>query len=126
MELYFESNGGIMNKSLITLLFLCAVGSLSADLKQDLKTARYYSIPATGDINQSEYHQLVWVCKDILNKYAQQHAQLLAQYPGASRSGAYDPENWAGKNAVTQHLQRIATSTSMRLLSDLEKINFCI
>jgi len=126
MELYFESNGGIMNKSLITLLFLCAVGSLSADLKQDPKTARYYSIPATGDINQSEYHQLVWVCKDILNKYAQQHAQLLVQYPGACRSSSYDPENWAGKNAVTQYLQRIATSTSMRLLSDLVKINFCI
>jgi hypothetical protein len=115
-----------MNKYILTLILLCITGDFYAQLKQDPKTARYFSAPATQDINQNEYHQLVWACKDILNSYAQQHAALLAQYPGATRSSAYDPNNQQGKGAVVQYLQRMATPTSMRLLADLQAINFNI
>lgn len=32
---------------------------------QDAKTFRYYSVPASAEINQDEYHFLVWDCKDL-------------------------------------------------------------
>lgn len=97
-----------------------------AGLQLNPTTYRYYSVPANPNINQNEYHILVWQCKDILMNHAQSHAALLAQYPGAVRSSAYDPNNIAGKNAVEQYLQRIATPTSVRLLEDLKKKNFVI
>jgi hypothetical protein len=116
-----------MKKLVIMMLTVSgSVFSLNAELKRDETTCRYSSIPATSGINQNEYHQLVWSCKDILSNYAQQQRSLLARYPGAYRSSSYDPENKAGQAAVSQYLQRIATITSLRLLSDLKNINFAI
>lgn len=109
----------------INLIFTVGfTGSLLAELKYNPATCRYYSDPATPNINQNEYHQFVWACKDILRRYAQEHAALLARYPGVMGSSAYDPQNKAGKVAVVEYLQRLATPISIRLLNDLQQINF--
>lgn len=115
-----------MKKLIIMTLMIVSISPLIAELKRNPTTCRYSSIPATREINQDEYHQLVWACKDILSNYAQQHEALLAQYPDLCRSSSYDPDNNAGKAAVLQYLQRMATPTSLRLLSDLQSINFAI
>jgi hypothetical protein len=115
-----------MKKLSISISILTFVLPLYAELKRDPATYRYCSIPSSQEINQNEYHQLVWTCKDILEHYAQEHAALLAQYPGVYRSGSYDPNNKAGKVTVLQYLERIANPTSMRLLADLKNINFAI
>ncbi len=113
-----------MNKCISILIFLCLTitANLSAQLKQDPKTFRYYSIPATREINKNEYHQLAWTCKDILKNYIQQKEALFAQYGSGTRLG----DNHEGKAAVTQYLQRIATKTSIRLLEDLQAEDFNI
>ena len=118
--------GIFMKKLLISISILMLTLPLCAELKQDPTTCRYYSHPSNQEINQNEYHQLVWACKDILKYHAQEHAALLAQYPDMYRSGSYDPENKAGKAAVLEYLQRVASLTSMSLLADLKNINFAI
>jgi hypothetical protein len=116
-----------MKRLFIAILILhSSTAFLNAKLEHNSATGRFYFSPATPEVDQNEYHTLVWACKDILNRYAQQHQAFLAQYPGAMQSSAYDPNNQAGKNAAKEHLQRIATPTSMRLLADLSSINFNI
>ncbi len=115
-----------MKKSILTTIFLCAASGLSAQLKQDPKTSRYYSIPNAREINQNDYHQLVWACKDILRNHERQHSAFFAKYPDLRRSSGYNLSLKAGNEAVMQYLQRIATPTSMRLLADLQERNFGI
>lgn len=116
-----------MEKILFFVAFLSLSNIILAKLQKDPVTGRFYSLSSmTEVINQSEYHQLVWTCRDILRSYAREHAALLAAFPGAIRSSNYDPHNIAGKNAVLEYLQRIATPTSLKLLADLKEIDFNI
>ena len=114
-----------MNKYMLTLLFLGLIGNVSAKLEFDSNTGRYYSTPVTKEINQNEYHKLVWACKDIQKNCYNQQAALNAKYAGCgngSHNNAYGPEYV--KNMIIDYLNRIATPTSMRLLKDLHEINF--
>jgi len=99
---------------------------MHAELMQDAKTFRYYSIPATSDINQLLYHALVWDCKDIQKFWAGQQAALKAQFAGNNRGGSY--QQIYGplyvRSQITEYLQRVATPTAIRLLEDLKKNNF--
>lgn len=99
-------------------ILLCLLGltfpfPLASDLKYDLVTCRYSSVPATPDIDQNQYHQLVWQCKDIKNYYDNMSVGGIPVVPASHR-------------AIYQYLQRIATPTAIRLLQDLQKNNFAI
>ncbi len=100
--------------------------ALFAELMQDAKTFRYYSIPASPEINQLLYHAIVWDCKDIQKFWAEQQAALNTQFAGNNRGGSY--QQIYGplyvKTQITEYLQRIATPTAIRLLEDLKKNNF--
>jgi hypothetical protein len=97
-----------MKKILMAFLMMGLMSAvLFAELMQDAKTFRYYSIPASSEINQAEYHYLVWDCKDL-------------QKTGASYRVPVQIQN----KIITEYLQRIATATSIRLLADLQKKNF--
>ena len=107
-----------MKKIFIILLSFLSLACL-AELKQDSTTFRYYSAPQSQGINQDEYHKLVWTCKDIIR----QHSAYMAQFAGGGRSsyGVY-----GAQQKITEYLQRIATPTAVRLLSDLKQKNFNI
>lgn len=96
---------------------------LSAELVREPKTCRYYSIPASPEINQNEYHALVWHCKDIMQRCAVLHMNILEQM-GCHGSHAKMYDQAHARNLVIEYLQRMATPTSMRLLEDLNKNNF--
>ena len=82
----------------------------------DPVTHRYYTIPTSPEINQNEYHSLVWQCKDLKKQHSAMVAQYQAWNSSFGRSGA--------QAMITEHLQRIATPTSIRLLEDLKKKDF--
>ncbi|HZW60737.1 MAG TPA: hypothetical protein VFF04_00780 [Candidatus Babeliales bacterium] len=110
------------------LLFLMFPVYLISEMKQDPKTFRYYSWPMTREINQNEYHIMVWNCKDIISNAAALQASLNARMAGYARNGsylqAYGPLYI--KKKIEEYLQRIATPTSVRLLEDLRMQNFII
>ena len=105
---------------------------------------RYYSIPATAEINQNEYHELAWACKDIEKeciKYwrsiLQAKQDIAAKYAGGGYGSLHKEISNMQKNMsslvhnlkveqITLYLQRVATLTSMRLLSDLKELDFKI
>jgi hypothetical protein len=113
-----------MKKLLMITFVLMTPMYLSAELMKDSKTFRYYTSPATQGINQDEYHALVWQCKDIVKHCAAQQAALNAQFAGQRGSYQQTYGQLYVKNMITEHLQRLATPTSIRLLADLEKKNF--
>lgn len=124
-ENQMKSNKRTKN-TLLVLAVLFLSTNLFSKLKKDPNTFRYSSTPASNEINQNKYHELVWNCKDILKAYKDKHNRFLAQYPDAINSSAYDPDNLEGKNAVAEYLKRISTPTSIRLLKDLQEIKFNI
>jgi len=106
-----------MKKLLMAISMLSFALPLCGELKRDHATYRYYSLPAAPDINQDEYHILVWQCKDIITQHR------------AATAGSLGASSWklrGGGAMVSEYLQRIATPTSLRLLADLQKINFAI
>lgn len=113
-----------MNKVLFafTILLVRTFVQLSAEMKYNPSTYRYYSIPLKG-INQTEYHDLVWQCKDIMqqsdNEF-QAHCAIYAGYGYDSYMRNYD----GGKSKVDQFLQRLTTPTAVRLLNDLKELNY--
>jgi len=101
---------------LLTSLMILSFIPLFAELKRDPKTKRYYSLPLSG-INQTEYHLLVWKCKDVEDQFLNMRARLA----GGGRSSF----TVGGKEMmITEFLERIATPTSIRLLEDLKKLKF--
>lgn len=115
-----SSNGESMQlfHILFNLIFIVGfTGPLFAELKYNPTTYRYYSLPATPNINQDAYHNLVWQCKDL----KQQHQAMVASSGG---SGISSFAIHGAQQMIRDHLQRIATPTSIRLLDDLKAINF--
>ena len=92
---------------LIPFLMMGIDITLFAELMQDAKTFRYYSIPASSEIDQDLYHYLFWNCKDLKKIGVQYQVPLHMQ-----------------NKIITEYLQRIATPTSIRLLEDLQKKDF--
>ncbi len=126
-----------LKKILLSTIVLLLTNQASADLMKDSKTCKYYTSSAAQSINQDEYHQLVWKCKDIQQQcydqqtiiYAQQSA-ILAQYNCGNCSlrdqrdaGQKDVNNVVASQ-IRVFLQRVATTTSIILLADLQKCKF--
>lgn len=103
-------------KKLLAVISMFAIQSLFAELHYDKQTYRYHSSPLSPEVNQAEYHQLVWHCLDLVK----QHRIMVERYQ-AARSGFAAA---GAKPDIVEFLSRLATPTSIRLLQDLEKINF--
>ena len=103
----------------LTISFL-STEYILADMRYDGRTCRYSSIPASAEINQNDYHLMVWTCKDIKNRHsAMVHQSLMS---GCNRGSSFSESG--AQVMITEYLQRIATPTSIRLLEDLRKKNF--
>ncbi|MEX0848611.1 MAG: hypothetical protein WD055_00080 [Candidatus Dependentiae bacterium] len=109
-----------MNNVRLSILASCFILlNLNAELKQNPNTFRYYTVPNAPGINQGEYHQMVWICKNIIK----QHYAYMTQFAGGGRSSyGLNGAQWK----TTEYLQQVATPTSARLLADLKQINFNI
>ena len=86
------------------LLLVCLIGSASsllANMRCDVTTGRFFSIPATREINQDEYHSLFIQCGII---------QILAMNSG-KLGKKYEEQ-------TTSFLKGIGTPTALRLLAD--------
>jgi len=111
----------IMKKILICVLLALLAGTANPELVQDPKTFRYYSLPDSPEIDQNLYHILVWNCKDVRSQFIASIIRISGGNGGHGGVWMYGPQR-----AVTTYLQRIASPTSIRLLEDLQKINFVL
>ncbi|MFH1644491.1 MAG: hypothetical protein ABIA74_04940 [bacterium] len=80
---------------------------LWADLQQDQKTGRFYSVPFSSDINQNEYNDLMQLCCIM--------CQACLTY------SIFKATNAETIQMLSSYLQTIGTPTSKRLIADIQK-----
>jgi hypothetical protein len=100
-----------MNIFFMFFLMMLSTSSLFSVMQKDPVTNKFYSVPASPEINQEIYNELLFHCfliSDGIIKYsnltANQKHETIAQLS-------------------TLYLQAIGTPTSVRLISDLTKLN---
>ena len=98
-----------MKKLLLSLLILAPSASLFADLKQDPKTGKYYTVPASPYINQIEYDHLMSKIERMTKEYLK---------------NPYSPATNLNDTSlkIFTYLATINTPTAERLMMDIFRI----
>ncbi len=95
---------------LVSMIFASLIISsftLQADLQQDQTTGRFYSIPMSPNINQTEYNDLMQLCSLM--------CQARLMYSVIKDT---DEET---VSMLHSYLQKVGTPTSKRLIADIKK-----
>ena len=100
-----------MKKRLIVVaLGLILSAPLLAKIEKDHVTNKFYSTPATPDINQEEFDDLLFRCWFVAGK--------IMEHPGIKD----DDKKQTIADVTTSFLLEVGTPTAFRLLSDLRAI----
>lgn len=105
-----------MKKHLILIALVLGFSfPLLAEMKKDPVTNKFYSIPASPDINQEEYNELLfrcyWMSDQIimsLQSFKGSNDKMVKQVIAAS---------------ADSFLRAVRTKTAFRLITDLQKLN---